>query len=51
MGSGTTLFVANRMKRHSIGIDNIQEYYEMVKKQIKPVELYLLEEKEKYEAP
>jgi len=51
MGSGTTLFVANRMKRHSIGIDNVQEYYEMVKKQIKPVELYLLEPKEKYEAP
>jgi len=49
MGSGTTLFVANRMKRHSIGIDNVQEYYEMVKKQIKPVELYLLEPKEKYE--
>ena len=51
MGSGTTLFVANRMKRHSIGIDNVPEYYEMVKKQIKPVELYLLEPKEKYEAP
>ena len=51
MGSGTTLFVANRMKRHSIGIDNVQEYYEMVKKQIKPVELYLLEPKEKYETP
>jgi site-specific DNA-methyltransferase (adenine-specific)/site-specific DNA-methyltransferase (cytosine-N4-specific) len=50
MGSGTTLFVANRMKRHSIGIDNVQEYYEMVKKQIKPVELYLLEPKEKYES-
>lgn len=49
MGSGTTLFVANRMKRHSIGIDNVPEYYEMVKKQIKPVELYLLEPKEKYE--
>ena len=49
MGSGTTLFVANRMKRHSIGIDNVSEYYEMVKKQIKPVELYLLEPKEKYE--
>jgi site-specific DNA-methyltransferase (adenine-specific)/site-specific DNA-methyltransferase (cytosine-N4-specific) len=49
MGSGTTLFVANRMKRHSIGIDNIPEYYEMVKKQIKSVELYLLEPKEKYE--
>ena len=51
MGSGTTLFVANRMKRHSIGIDNVPEYYDLVKKQIKPVELYLLEPKEKYEAP
>jgi len=51
MGSGTTLFVANRMKRHSIGIDNVPEYYEMVKKQISPVELYLLEPKEKYETP
>ncbi len=51
MGSGTTLFVANRMKRHSIGIDTVQEYYEMVRKQIKPVELYLLEPKEKYETP
>lgn len=50
MGSGTTLFVANRMKRHSIGIDNVPEYYEMVKKQINPVELYLIEPKEKYEA-
>lgn len=49
MGSGTTLFVANRMKRHSVGIDIIPEYYEMVKKQISPVELYLLEPKEDYE--
>ena len=49
MGSGTTLFVANRMKRHSIGIDNLKEYYEMVKKQIPSVELYLLEPKEEYE--
>jgi len=50
MGSGTTLFVANRMKRHSIGIDNVEEYYEMVKKQIRPIELYLLDPKGKYEA-
>lgn len=49
MGSGTTLIVANRMKRNSIGIDIVEEYYEMVKKQLKPVELYLLEPKEKYE--
>ena len=49
MGSGTTLIVANRMKRNSIGIDIVREYYEMVKKQLKPVELFLLESKVKYE--
>lgn len=42
MGSGTTLIVANRMKRHSIGIDIVPEYYEMVKRRLNPVELYLL---------
>jgi site-specific DNA-methyltransferase (adenine-specific)/site-specific DNA-methyltransferase (cytosine-N4-specific) len=49
MGSGTTLSVANRMKRNSIGIEIVPEYYRMVKEQIKPVELYLLEPKVKYE--
>ncbi|MBK7095397.1 MAG: site-specific DNA-methyltransferase [Saprospiraceae bacterium] len=49
MGSGTTLKVANRMKRNSIGIDIVPEYYEMVRKQIQPVELYLFEPKMKYE--
>jgi len=49
MGSGTTLIVASRMKRHSIGIDVVPEYYEMVKEQLKPVELYILEPKAKYE--
>ena len=50
MGSGTTIIVANRMKRHSIGIDIIPEYYEMVKKELAPVDvgLYLLEPKVKY---
>lgn len=48
MGSGTTLIVANRLKRNSIGIDIVPEYYEMVKKQLQPVELYLFEPKEKY---
>ncbi|HOK27079.1 MAG TPA: site-specific DNA-methyltransferase [Bacteroidales bacterium] len=43
MGSGTTLIVANRMRRHSIGIDIVPEYFQMVKKQLKPVELILLE--------
>ena len=49
MGSGTTNFVAKRMKRHSIGIEIIPEYYEMVKRGIQPVDIYLLEPKTKYE--
>ena len=49
MGSGTTLSVANRMRRNSIGIDIIPEYCEMVKKQLRPVELYLFEPKAEYE--
>ncbi len=49
MGSGTTNLVANRMKRNSVGIEIVPEYYEMVKSQIQPVELYLLEPKTKYE--
>jgi site-specific DNA-methyltransferase (adenine-specific) len=49
MGSGTTLIVANRMKRNSIGIDNVHEYCEMAKEKLKPVELYLFEPKAKYE--
>jgi site-specific DNA-methyltransferase (adenine-specific)/site-specific DNA-methyltransferase (cytosine-N4-specific) len=48
MGSGTTLMVANRMNRHSIGIDIVSEYYEMVKKQVQLTELYILEPKAKY---
>ena len=48
MGSGTTLTVANRMRRNSIGIDIVQEYYEMVKEQFEPMELYLLEPKTIY---
>jgi len=49
MGSGTTNFVANRMKRYSIGIEILQEYYEMVKSETQPVELYLLDPKTEYE--
>lgn len=47
MGSGTTLKVANRMMRNSIGIDIIEEYYKMVQSQLEPLELYLFEENEK----
>lgn len=49
MGSGTTLIVANKMKRNSIGIDIVPEYFHMVKNQLTPVELYLLEPTVKYE--
>ena len=48
MGSGTTLLVAKQMKRNSIGIDIVPEYCEMVKSQLNPVEIYLLEPKKKY---
>lgn len=49
MGSGTTLIVANRMKRNSIGIDNVHEYCEMAQKKLKPVGLSLFETKAEYE--
>ncbi len=49
MGSGTTIIVANRMKRNSIGIEIIPEYFEMVKEQIEPMKLFLLESEAKYE--
>ena len=49
MGSGTTLIVANRMKRNSIGIDTVQEYCDMVRDHLQPIELFLLDRKEKYE--
>lgn len=34
VGSGTTLFVSKRMKRNSIGIEVMPEYYEMIKNKI-----------------
>ncbi len=48
MGSGTTNIVAQRMKRNSIGIDIVPEYYEAVKSQLNEVQLYLLEPKTEY---
>lgn len=47
MGSGTTLTVANRMKRNSIGIEIIPEYYEMVRKKVSSEILYLFEPKKR----
>ena len=34
MGSGTTVLVANRMKRNVIGIDIVAEYCQMVETQL-----------------
>ncbi|HED10288.1 MAG TPA: site-specific DNA-methyltransferase [Caldithrix abyssi] len=49
MGSGTTNKVARRMLRHSVGIEIVREYYEMVSREIEPVELVLLEPEREYE--
>ena len=43
MGSGTTIMVANKMKRNAIGIDIVPEYHEMVKSKVEPVTQYLFE--------
>ncbi len=49
MGSGTTLFVAKNMGRNSIGIDIVQEYYDMVKNQLEQAEMVLFENRGNYE--
>ncbi|RMG77798.1 MAG: site-specific DNA-methyltransferase [Bacteroidetes bacterium] len=49
MGSGTTNFVAQRMMRHSIGIELRPEYFNMVKKELEPVKLVLFEPKTEYD--
>ena len=41
MGSGTTIIVARRMRRNSIGIDISPEYHNMVKSQVQERELLL----------
>ncbi|MBC7418885.1 MAG: site-specific DNA-methyltransferase [Pedobacter sp.] len=43
MGSGTTLHVANRMLRNSIGIEIMPEYYKLVKSQMTEAKYYLFE--------
>ena len=50
MGSGTTNFVAQRMNRHSIGIEILPEYYNMVKEQLEPAKLILSEPEHEYES-
>ena len=43
MGSGTTIFVANKLNRCSIGIDIIDEYCKSVQKRINEQEISLLQ--------
>lgn len=49
MGSGTTNFVAQRMNRHSIGIEILPEYYRMVTEKLDPNKYVLFESKYEYE--
>ena len=48
MGSGTTVFVANRMNRHAIGIDIVDEYCKKVQKQINEQKMMLFENEINY---
>lgn len=48
MGSGTTLIVANRMRRNAIGIEIVPEYYDMVEKYLNRTELVLFEPSKNY---
>lgn len=48
MGSGTTNQVAHRMRRNSIGIDIMRDYFEMVKKELPETEYYLFDKSVKY---
>lgn len=47
-GSGTTIVVAEKMRRNSIGIEIVPEYHAIIKKQVAPVSYYLLEPETTY---
>jgi len=49
MGSGTTIVVANRLRRNSIGIDIQQEFYDMVKDKVPAVDYYLCDSEKNHE--
>ncbi|HHT9111953.1 MAG: site-specific DNA-methyltransferase [Planctomycetes bacterium] len=48
LGSGTTCEVAQEIRRNSVGIDIMPEYYHMSKSKIKEVDRFLLEESASY---
>jgi site-specific DNA-methyltransferase (adenine-specific)/site-specific DNA-methyltransferase (cytosine-N4-specific) len=43
MGSGTTVFAAQKLRRNAIGIEILEDYYSAVRKSLKKTELYLFE--------
>ena len=47
-GSGTTLEVAKRMKRNSIGIEIVPEYVDIIKSNIQEIDYVLFEHREVY---
>jgi site-specific DNA-methyltransferase (adenine-specific)/site-specific DNA-methyltransferase (cytosine-N4-specific) len=49
VGSGTTLFAANKLRRNAIGIEIVPEYYRAVQKQINTLDTYLFEEEAEYD--
>ena len=51
MGSGTTVRVAQRLCRNSVGIEILPEYFARADQKIRSAPLRLLEPKETYEAP
>ena len=48
-GSGTTIKVAQKLRRHSIGIELQPEYFDMVSKSVQVKQPYLLEKRASYE--
>ncbi|GHU25814.1 methyltransferase [Spirochaetia bacterium] len=49
MGSGTTLYAANKLKRNAVGIEIIPDYYNAVKEAFKTTDLYLFEKESEYD--
>jgi site-specific DNA-methyltransferase (adenine-specific)/site-specific DNA-methyltransferase (cytosine-N4-specific) len=43
MGSGTTIFVAQRLKRNSVGIEILEDYCDAVQRSLKEIDPYLLD--------
>jgi site-specific DNA-methyltransferase (adenine-specific)/site-specific DNA-methyltransferase (cytosine-N4-specific) len=49
MGSGTTIYVANKLRRNSVGIEIVPEYFNAVKKSVNTLDLYLFDEETEYD--